>query len=118
MADPIRIHQLSIRQHGTKVVLLAGGKAVLPPIPWDAALQLSAAIKQQAEKAKQLAHPELVIADQALCLRMGLPFGVTDNVEIQREAFKESQYIHPPNAVVPKTHRVATPRIKQGSKPS
>lgn len=105
---------LTIRQEGSRVLLLFRGKCIadLPP---EAALAMADGIRSQARRAEEVEKANLIIPDQALCQRLCLPFGLTNNPLILKEAWKESQYLKAPignNGVGP-THIVGTPSLKR-----
>lgn len=79
--------EIRIRQDGTHVLLIVGGKLVAD-LPWDAALDVAQAIKHQARRAEELAKAVGVAFDQAILIRSGAPFGLTSHPAIQAEAAK------------------------------
>jgi hypothetical protein len=79
-----------IAQEGTKVLLEIDGRGWT--LDWRAALALADAIRTQAKKAEELAHAPGIIADQALVIRKGLPFGLTSHPGMLREAVKEAAW--------------------------
>jgi hypothetical protein len=66
--------RVSIRQEGVSVLVVVDGRAVLE-MPWQAALDVSMAIRIQAKEAEALAKVEGIIWDQAILVRSGAPFG-------------------------------------------
>ena len=79
-----------IQQDGPLVVLIIDGRATA--MPWDQALELAKGLTIQARKAEAL-HPKVIeqtIQDGAVAFRAGLPFGLTDNPDIQKEIVKEA----------------------------
>lgn len=83
--------QLSIRQEGTRVIVLHNGKALMD-LTWDAAKQLSRAILIKALLAEEEAKAWDIIADQAILTRTGAPFGLTSNPAMLHEAGKEAAW--------------------------
>jgi len=81
----VRPVQVSVRQEGVNVVVVREGRAVFD-MPWDAALELAAAILAQAKRAEELAHAEQIAGDQAILLRLGVPLGLSSRQDIQAEA--------------------------------
>lgn len=81
----VRPVQVSVRQEGVNVVVVREGRAVFD-MPWDAALELAAAILAQAKRAEELAHAEQIAGDQAILLRLGVPLGLSSRRDIQAEA--------------------------------
>lgn len=83
--------QLSIRQEGTRVIVLHNGKALMD-LAWEAAKQLSRAILVKALLAEEEAKAWDIIADQAILARTGAPFGLTNNPAMLHEAGKEAAW--------------------------
>lgn len=84
---------LQIRQEGTRVLFIKGGKILLD-LPWDAALEVSRETYIRARAAEEIAKADAVIMDQAIVQRAGMQFGMTNNRDIQVEAMKEA--VHNP----------------------
>lgn len=106
----MHLHQITVRTVDTKVVLLVDGRGV--EIPWEHAIAVGKALLTKASEARENAKAAILTADHALCLRAGLPFGVTNRPDIQREAWKEAQYLKFPGVVEPKS-QVYKPTILQ-----
>lgn len=83
--------QLSIRQEGTRVIVLHNGKALMD-LTWEAAKQFSKAILIKALLAEEEAKAWDIIADQAILTRTGSPFGLTSNPAMLHEAGKEAAW--------------------------
>jgi hypothetical protein len=83
-------HEVTVRQDGPRVLLVIDGRASL--FPWNAALDLAAALREKGKAAEELAKAEGIIFDQALLIRRGLRFGLTSHPLLQREAAKESAW--------------------------
>lgn len=82
-----RLSEVTIRQEGQRVVVIQNGKAILD-LPWDAAKALSRALRVKALGAEEEAKALAIIYDQAILTRLGVPFGLTDRPDMQREAGK------------------------------
>lgn len=76
---------------GTKVLFEVDGRRVFEA-DWHDALAIADAIRAQAKRAEELAHAEGIIADQALIIRKGLPFGLTSRLDMLKEAVKEAAW--------------------------
>lgn len=85
MSMIVRPQSATVRQEGTRVVVLHGGRAVLD-MPWDGALELARAIHSQAKRAEELAKADAIADDLAILLRLGVPIGLSDRKDIQQEA--------------------------------
>lgn len=83
--------RVRIRQDGEKVILIFDGQFDVV-LHWDAALALAREIQAQAKRAEEIASREQVIGDAAFALRAGLPFALTDQPHLQREAVNEALY--------------------------
>lgn len=77
--------------HNGKCVLLVNGRltADLPP---EAALQLAAALIQQARQIQNDQHNAASPIDQAILMRAGSKIGLTSNPKVIDEAYKEAQW--------------------------
>ena len=76
-------------QEGSNVTLVLNG-CLVAELPWEAALEVSRAIHAKAKEAESYAKVHEIIADQALVLANGLPFGLTNDRRVMREAIKEA----------------------------
>ncbi len=76
---------------GTTVLFEVDGRRVFEA-DWKDALAIADAIRAQAKRAEELAHAEGIIADQALIIRKGLPFGLTNRPDMLKEAVKEAAW--------------------------
>jgi hypothetical protein len=83
MADQCRI-----RQDGDHVII--NFKGAESRVPYSAALQLAAYIRQEAKKAEDFAKQNQMIADDLLMKRSGLPQGLTMGAVLRR-LFKREQ---------------------------
>lgn len=111
--------QAVVRQEGREILLIVNGRAVLQ-MPWDAALVLSRAIYTQAKKAEELANADLLIADNALLMRAGIPLDLTTRPELLNESRKEAawnsslrRYIRASRYDQRHAGRVYAPSVKQ-----
>lgn len=78
---------LRIKQHYGRVLLIADGK-VVADMPWQAADQVSAALKSVARLAEEWDKAEQIAKDGAVLLRAGVPIGLTDHPRIKAEVAK------------------------------
>jgi hypothetical protein len=92
--------RVSIRQEGISVLVVVDGRAVLE-MPWQAALDVSMAIRIQAKEAEALAKVEGIIWDQAILVRSGAPFGLTSHRDMLKEATKEAAWNSPLRKYMP-----------------
>jgi hypothetical protein len=83
--------QIAIRAEGNRVLVIRNGKAILD-MPWDAALTFSKAVRIKALEAEEIGKVESLVFDQAILTRMGVPFGLTNNGAILKEATKEAAW--------------------------
>lgn len=79
-----------IRQNGAAVQLIVNGR--VEEMPWEAALQLAAALQQVGRLAESYAKANSIVADGAILLRAGAPFGITDDAKMKREIAKEAAW--------------------------
>ena len=84
-----KIKQASIERDGIDVVVVMDGRRILD-VPWDAALQLARAITIQAKRIEEQVKALKIIDDQALLIRTGAPFGLTNHPALMKEAKKEA----------------------------
>jgi hypothetical protein len=77
-----------VGQQAHHVVLEIDGHAT--DMPWEAAKQLGRALLTMAGKAEEYAKHAEIAFDQAILLRSGAPFGLTNNPDIQHEAAVEA----------------------------
>lgn len=61
-------------------------------MPWQKAKELARALLTVAAKAEEFEKAAGIAFDQAVLLRSGAPFGLTDNPDIQKEAAKEAAW--------------------------
>lgn len=82
-------HEIAVRREGERVLLIHDGRLVdeLPP---QAALELARGLTVQARLVEEQAQARRIVLDQALLMRTGAPFGITNRPDILREAVKES----------------------------
>lgn len=82
--------EIRVIQNGARVLLLIDGKRV-EGMPHHAAMQLSRALAGVAKLADEWDQAERIVADQALLMRAGAPFGLSDNPKIIAEARKQAE---------------------------
>ena len=83
--------QVAVRDEGNRVLVIQNGKAILD-LPWDAALALAKALRIKALQAEETDKAESIVFDQAILTRLGVPFGLTNNPVILKEATKEAAW--------------------------
>ena len=83
--------RIRIRTEGAEVILIADGKAVLAA-PWNAALDIAHELVAAARRAEEYAKAENIIFDNALLIRSGAPFGLSNNRDIVAESIKEAAH--------------------------
>lgn len=76
---------ITVRQEGEHVHVIYNGKLVLD-IPYSIAGNLAHMLNSKAKQAEEYAKAEQIIADHALLMRSGAPFGLSDNPKIQDAA--------------------------------
>jgi len=76
-------------QHEDRVLLLIDGN-LIADMPWDKMLEFCAAGQVVAKKAEEWAKATRLVADSALLIRTGAPFGLTNHPLILGEAVKEA----------------------------
>lgn len=80
-----------VRQEGTHVLLIADGK-LLFDMTWQEADQLASAIRRKAREVEEIVKAEQIIFDNALLLRGGVPIGLSDHPNIQKETATEAAW--------------------------
>lgn len=83
--------EIRVIQNGARVVLLINGKRV-EGMPHQSAAQLGKALLGVARLAEEWDQAERIAADQALLMRAGAPFGLSDNPKILAEARKQARH--------------------------
>jgi hypothetical protein len=73
------------------VLFIVDGRIVFDA-PYQAALQIAGAIHAKAKEAEEEANAHLIIADQALLTRLGVPFGLTNRKDMLRAAANEAAW--------------------------
>lgn len=81
-----KIDSVIVRREGSRVMLVNKQGVTLLDLPWEAAKDLAKILRLQAARAEQTAKVEAVIADQAFCIRAGLPISLTPNPDVFKEA--------------------------------
>lgn len=82
-----RLSEVTIRQEGTRVLLIQNGRLLLD-LTHDAARAIARALHIKALLAEEEARAESIIYDQAILMRAGAPFGLTNRRDMQHEAGK------------------------------
>ena len=83
------VESVIVRQEGDRVLVLQKGKALLD-LPWEAALEVARALYSKGKLAEEQAKAGSVIMDQAILMRGGAPFGISNDPRIISEATKEA----------------------------
>jgi hypothetical protein len=82
---------ITIRREGNRVLFIVDGRVVFDA-PYQAALQIASVIHAKAKEAEEEANAHLIIADQALLTRLGIPFGLTNRKDMLRAAANEAAW--------------------------
>jgi len=82
-----KIKQATVKRDGINVLIVMDGRRVLE-VSWDAALMLARAMTIQAKRIEEQVKALSIIDDQALLMRSGAPFGLTNNPALLDEAKK------------------------------
>jgi len=80
-----------VRRQGDRILLLDSGRLLLE-LPYPAARELARALLTQAVRVDEVAHAQEVVADQALLLRSGAPFALTQVSGLLHEASRLARY--------------------------
>lgn len=91
------------------VHLISDGKNILV-MPLKIAKTVADGLMSKAKLAEEHAKRDLIIADSAILLRTGLPFGLSNNNKIKKEAFKAAEDVKLPGGIEP-TSLVGTPSV-------
>lgn len=83
--------EVTVRQEGTRVLVIADGRAVLD-LPWEGATAVAKALYRQSKKAEELAKAGQIVMDEAILLRSGAPVSLTNQPDIRKEAAKEAAW--------------------------
>jgi hypothetical protein len=81
---------VQIRQDGAKVLIIKNGVLIFE-LPWEAALALADGIRAKGKLAEEYAKANQIISDQAILMRAGAPFALTNNPDILSEARKTAE---------------------------
>lgn len=114
MSQDVAINALRIRIDGTTVVLDDTARGVYLALPYPVAIQVGRAMVQAAQRVESLRNANEIAADNAILLRAGAPFGLTDDPKIQQLSLKLAEDVKLPNAVEP-TRVPGLPKIHMGS---
>lgn len=108
---------LTVLQHEGSVVLELDGK-YLCDMPWQVALELAQAVVTVAKRAEEHSQAGRIITQDALLIRSGAPFSLTNNRELRAAAYHRAQWDRDlrrmPIRGVPSPREVGVPRIKKG----
>lgn len=80
----------NVRHNGDRVLLTIDGRSW--ELPWQAALELSRMLMGAARQCEELAVANRLIADQALLIRAGAPFALSNHPKIRDAARTEAQW--------------------------
>jgi len=94
--------EVRIVQNGNRVVMVINGRQV-EGMPWQTALQLAKALTSVAKQAEEWDNAERIASDQALLMRTGAPFGITQHPKIRSEAEKRALYDRTLRRYIPHT---------------
>lgn len=113
--------RIQLKQDGSQVLMLVDG-ALIASVPWQAALEVSQALRSVGKLAEEHASAQSIIMDQAILTRAGWPFmGLTAHPTLLAEAAKEAAWSsdlrrYLPGGIKSQEH-LPPPRIVQ-SRPS
>ncbi len=79
-----------VRQDGDRVLLAIDGKVW--NLPWQSAIELGRLLQSFGKQAEEIAIANRVIADQALLLRVGAPFALSNHPKIRDAAKTEAAW--------------------------
>lgn len=97
------IRKLNISRDGTRVIVSENG-SLLFTLPWDAALALSSAIRQQAKLAEEESRAVEIVRDQSILFKNGIPLALSSRHDILTESAKSA-------GGIPSQGIVGVPRI-------
>jgi len=106
-------------RHDDKVLILING-VLTADLPWEIALKAGATLISLGKQIENDQNPEEIILDQAILMRAGVQLGLSDNVLIMRESFKEAQGNRDLRRYMPRAPGieskavVGTPTIRRG----
>lgn len=84
------IKKISVGVDGNKVLLTINGNTEV--IPWEAADDIAKALIVKARQAEEEEKALLIVEDNALLLRVGVPIGLSNRTDIQQESAFAAQY--------------------------
>lgn len=93
MSDVIvpKLRAIRVVNDGNRVIVIDGSKVVLN-VTWEMADAVATAMKKYARIAEEADKAASIVADQAFLMRAGVPIGLSNRKDIQREAAKEALY--------------------------
>lgn len=86
-----KLKEATVRAEGLDVLVFFDGRKIMD-MPWDVALRLAKAITIQARRGEEQVKALQIVADNALLLRTGAPFGLSNDPNIIEESKKEALY--------------------------
>ncbi|MBN1691309.1 MAG: hypothetical protein JW901_09820, partial [Dehalococcoidia bacterium] len=86
--------KVRVGRDGANIVLeyTCGDKTQTMVMPWDAALEVARALTARAREVETDVKAGKIINDQALLVRLGIPLGLSNNPNIQKEAHHAAQF--------------------------
>ena len=114
-----KLKRLRVWSEGKKVILLIEGKRV--EMPYEIALNLSNALRMKGKECEEIDKAQDLIMDSAILKRVGVPIGLSNNLDIHKEAEKEAlhnrdlrRFIEPRRAKgIGSKERFGTPTIRK-----
>jgi hypothetical protein len=106
---------LTIQQYYDQVVLLLDGKFMCT-MPWQVADEIASMVRSIARLAEEYAKANAIIAQDALLIRSGAPFSLTNNPKMREQSFNDAQWDPTarksmPLAGVPSAKEVGAPSL-------
>jgi len=87
----MKLSKLQVKQDGKYVWIVLNDDTILH-LEWKAALEMGSAITAVARKAEEFDRAPEIIFDNAVLIRAGAPFGLSNDPRILAEAVKEAQH--------------------------
>ncbi len=98
----------------TEVIVTMGDDSYA--LPWQAALEVGKALIRASRKGEEWAKREKIADDQAIVHKLQLPFGLTSNPVIQKEAVKRAEDVKTNRIHIPATSVVSCPKLVASAK--
>lgn len=86
-----KLRAIRVVNDGSRVVVIEDDKVVLN-VTWEMADAVATAMKKYARKAEEQDKALSIVNDQAFLFRSGIPIGLSNRKDIQKEAVKEALY--------------------------